>query len=59
MTHFLHAIPFFLHGLPLLAAILLACWVAHYIRAAVVELRAIRQNLESINLYLENPDNPF
>ena len=50
----LHASLLFLQGVPIFVGIFLAGWVAYYIRAAVVELRAIRENLEWLNDHFED-----
>ena len=42
-----------MQGLPIIAGATLAIWIAYYLRAAVTELRAIRQNLEKLNFYFE------
>ena len=42
----LHAGLLMMQGIPVVLAVLLAIWIAYYIRAAVVELRAIRAYLE-------------
>jgi len=52
----LHASLLFLQGVPIFVGIFLAGWVAWYIRAAVVELRAIRDNLEWLNDHFEEPE---
>jgi hypothetical protein len=45
----LHASLIFLQGVPVVVGVVLAAWVAYYLRAAVVELRAIRDNLDWLN----------
>jgi hypothetical protein len=42
----LHAGVLFLQGLPIVVIVLLAIWIAYYVRVAVAELRAIRAYLE-------------
>ena len=42
----LHAGLLMMQGIPIILGALLAIWIAYYIRAAVVELRAIRAYLE-------------
>ena len=54
----LHASLLFLQGVPIFIGILLAGWIAYYLRAAVVELRAIRDNLEWLNDRVEKGDAP-
>jgi hypothetical protein len=51
----LHASLLFLQGVPIFVGIFLAGWVAYYLRAAVVELRAIRDNLEWLNDRFADP----
>jgi hypothetical protein len=45
----LHAGLLAAQGLPVIIGAILAIWIAYYLRAAVVELRAIRANLEWLN----------
>ena len=52
----LHASLLFLQGVPIFVGIFLAGWVAYYLRAAVAELRAIRDNLEWLNDHFDAPD---
>ena len=54
--HLLHAATLFFQGVPIVVGIFLVCWVCYYLRAAAVELRAIRQCLETIRAYWEVPD---
>ncbi len=42
----LHAGLLFIQGIPVVIAVVLAIWIAYYLRAAVIELRAIRGYLE-------------
>jgi hypothetical protein len=53
----LHASLLFLQGVPIFIGAFLAGWIAYYLRAAVVELRAIRDNLEWLNDRFEDPPN--
>ncbi len=52
----LHASLLVMQGLPIVFGLLLAIWIAYYLRVAVAELRAVRQNLEKLNYYFEAPD---
>jgi hypothetical protein len=52
----LHASLLFLQGVPIFVGIFLAGWIAYYLRAAVVELRAIRDNLERLNDHFDDPE---
>jgi hypothetical protein len=52
----IHASLLVLQGVPIFIGIFLVCWVAYYIRAAVIELRAVNRNLERLNYYFENPE---
>ncbi len=52
----LHASLLVMQGVPIILGTILAVWIAYYIRAAVVELRAVRQNLEKLNYYFEAPE---
>ena len=54
--HELHAAILFFQGVPIVVGIFLVCWVCYYLRAAVVELRAVRRNLEILRSYWEVPD---
>ena len=45
----LHAGLLAMQGIPILVGIFLALWLGYHIRAALLELRAIRGYLESIN----------
>ncbi len=54
--HELHAAYLFFQGVPIVVGIILVCWVCYYLRAAVVELRAVRRNLEILRSYWEVPD---
>ena len=54
--HELHAAILFFQGVPIVVGIFLVCWVCYYLRAAVVELRAVRRNLEILRAYWEVPD---
>ena len=54
--HELHAALIFFQGVPIVVGIFLVCWVCYYLRAAVVELRAVRHNLEILRAYWEVPD---
>ena len=54
--HELHAAFLFFQGVPIIVGIFLVCWVCYYLRAAVVELRAVRRNLEILRAYWEVPD---
>jgi len=54
--HELHAALIFFQGVPIVVGIFLVCWVCYYLRAAVVELRAVRRNLEILRAYWEVPD---
>jgi len=49
----LHAGLLVMQGLPIVIGLLFALWIAYYIRVAVSELRAIRENLERLNYYFE------
>jgi hypothetical protein len=49
----LHAGLLVMQGLPIIIGLALALWIAFYIRVAVSELRAVRQNLEKLNYYFE------
>jgi hypothetical protein len=51
----LHASLLFLQGVPIFIGVFLAGWIAYYLRAAVVELRAIRNNLDWLNDRFEKP----
>jgi hypothetical protein len=42
----LHASVLFMQGIPIVVIVLLAIWIAYYVRVAVTELRAIRAYLE-------------
>ncbi|HVU22294.1 MAG TPA: hypothetical protein VHE09_16305 [Rhizomicrobium sp.] len=42
----LHASVLFMQGIPIVVIVLLAIWIAYYVRVAVTELRAIRGYLE-------------
>lgn len=52
----LHAGLLVMQGVPIVLGAILAIWIAYYLRVAVIELRAIRQNLEKLNYYFEAPD---
>lgn len=52
----LHAGLLVMQGVPIVLGAILAIWIAYYLRVAVSELRAIRQNLEKLNYYFEAPD---
>jgi hypothetical protein len=52
----LHAGLLVMQGVPIVLGAILAIWIAYYLRVAVTELRAIRQNLEKLNYYFEAPD---
>jgi len=54
--HELHAAYLFFQGVPIVVGIFLVCWVCYYLRAAVIELRAVRRNLETLKSYWEVPD---
>jgi hypothetical protein len=54
--HELHAAYLFFQGVPIVVGIFLVCWVCYYLRAAVLELRAVRRNLETLKSYWEVPD---
>jgi hypothetical protein len=54
--HELHAAFLFAQAVPILLIVFLTCWVCYHLRAAVVELRGIRQTLETIKRYWEVPD---
>ena len=54
--HELHAAILFFQGVPIVVGIFLVCWVCYYLRAAVIELRAVRRNLEILRAYWEVPD---
>ena len=54
--HELHAALLFFQGVPIVVGIFLVCWVCYYLRAAVVELRAVRRNLETLKSYWEVPE---
>jgi hypothetical protein len=49
MVRSLHAGLLATQGLPIIIGVILAIWLAYYIRAAVMELRAIRANLDWLN----------
>lgn len=51
----LHASVLFLQGVPVIVGVILAVWIAYYLRAAVIQLRAIRDNLDWLNDRFENP----
>ena len=53
--HELHAAYLFFQGVPIIVGIFLVCWVCYYLRAAAVELRAVRRNLEILRSYWEVP----
>jgi cell division protein FtsL len=53
----LHAGLLVMQGAPIILGAILAVWIAYYVRVAVTELRAVRQNLEKLNYYFEtSPD---
>ena len=54
--HELHAAYLFFQGVPIVVGIFLVCWVCYYLRSAVIELRAVRRNLETLRSYWEVPD---
>ena len=54
--HELHAAVLFFQGVPIVVGIFLVSWVCYYLRAAVVELRAVRRCLETIKTYWEVPE---
>lgn len=51
----LHASLLFLQGVPIFIGIFLAVWIAYYLRAAVVELRVIRDHLDRLSDRCEKP----
>lgn len=50
----LHAGLLVMQGLPIIIGGLFALWIAYYVRVAVNELRAVRENLEKLNFYFES-----